>query len=200
MKLINSRRFGAGLSLAFFLLLLIFSPAQVFAQEENGPQGQADARQQNPEGDLVRQLNLTPDQIEKIKAIREQNRDTRRQIGMRVRAARVALDRAIYVENADEAVVEQRARDLAEAQAAQVRLQAMTELGVRRILTPEQIQTFRTLRMQAERQRRNRRLQENANRSQENRQLAPLRRGQNAPGQVDNGQGLSPRQQRRPRP
>jgi Spy/CpxP family protein refolding chaperone len=78
-------------------------------------------------------------------------------VAQRIRAARIALDRAIYVENADEAVVEQRARELAEAQAAQIHLQAMTELGVRRILTAEQLQTFLALRERAEAERRNRR-------------------------------------------
>jgi Spy/CpxP family protein refolding chaperone len=164
MNLINGRRLGATWALALFLLI-IFAPAQAFAQEGPGaPQNQTEARPPNPDGDLVRQLNLTPDQIEKIKAIREGNKETRRQIGQRIRAARIALDQAIYVENADETVVEQRARELAEAQAAQVRLQAITELGIRRILTLEQLQTFRALRQRAEAERRNnRRLQENGN-------------------------------------
>ncbi|HEY0321638.1 MAG TPA: Spy/CpxP family protein refolding chaperone [Pyrinomonadaceae bacterium] len=191
MKLIDSRKLGAATKLALFLLLLIFSPAHIFAQDEQGaPPGQTDARPPNPDGDLVRQLNLTPDQIEKIKTIREGNREIRRQIGIRIRAARIALDRAIYVENADDAVVERRARELAEAQAAQVRLQAMAELGVRRILTPEQLQTFRDLRLRAESERRNRRLQENGN--------APLRnRRQDSLNPTDGGRPL---RQRRGRP
>jgi Spy/CpxP family protein refolding chaperone len=192
MNLINSRKTGAFTMLVLFLLLLIFAPARAFAQEEPGaPRSQADARPLNPDGDLVRQLNLTPDQIEKIRAIREGNREIRRQIGQRIRAARVALDRAIYIDNADDAVVDQRARELAEAQAAQVRLQAMTELGVRRILTLEQLQTFRALRLRAESERRSRRLQNNGN--------APALRegGQNAPGPADTGRPL---RQRRGRP
>lgn len=163
MKLINSRNMGAASTLLLFLLLLIFSPVQVFAQEGGGPPGRDDARPPNPDGDLIRQLNLTPEQIEKVKAIREQSREVRRQTAQRIRTARIALDRAIYVENADESVVEQRARELADAQAAQIRLQAMTELGVRRILTPEQLETFRALRERAEMERRNRRLQDNDN-------------------------------------
>lgn len=192
MKLINNRKFGAVSTLALFLLLLIFCPAQVFAQEEGAPQGQADARPPNPDNDLVRQLSLTPDQIEKVKAIREQNREVRRQIVQRVREAQIALDRAIYVENADEALVEQRARELAEAQAAQVRLQAMSALRIRRILTPAQLETFRALRQRAETERRNRRLQEKDD-------ARPLRgRAQNQTGQTDGapGQRLSPRLRR----
>jgi len=35
---------------------------------------------------------------------------------------------------------------VAEAQAAQVHLRAMTELSIRRVLTPEQLETFRAIR------------------------------------------------------
>jgi Spy/CpxP family protein refolding chaperone len=179
MKLINGMKLYAVTGLAL-LLLFAFSPARVCAQEEP-PQGQTEARgREEGGGDLLRQLNLTPEQIEKLRAIREGNREQRRVIGQRIRAARVALDRAIYTENADDAVVEQRARELAEAQAAQVRLQAMTELNVRRILTPEQLETFRALRLRAEEMRRNRRLR--------NDETAPLReRGQNPAGGLDGG-------------
>jgi Spy/CpxP family protein refolding chaperone len=193
MKLINGMKLGAVPILAL-LLLVIFSPARVCAQQEQQPgaQGQAETRSPEPGGDLLRQLNLTPDQIEKLRAIREGNREQRRQAGQRIRAARIALDRAIYMENADEAVVEQRARELAEAQAAQVRLQAMAELGVRRILTPEQLETFRSLRVRAEEARRNNR------RLRNDETAAPLRdRGQNQPGALDAGR---PPRQRRQRP
>lgn len=158
MKLINSGKSIALIACALFLLA-IFSPVSALAQEEQGPppQGQGEGPRPNAEGDLVRQLNLTPEQMGKIRAIREGNREMRRQVMQRIRAARIALDRAIYVENADEAVVEQRSRELAEAQGAQIRLQAMTELGVRRILTPEQLQTFLSLRARAENERRSRR-------------------------------------------
>ncbi|MBD0370942.1 MAG: Spy/CpxP family protein refolding chaperone [Pyrinomonadaceae bacterium] len=188
MKLINGGRLGAASVLALFLLLVIFSPAQIFAQEgePRPPQGQEDARPPAPDRDLVRQLNLSPEQIEKIRDVREGNRELRRQIGQRIRAARIALDRAIYVENADEVVVEQRARELAEAQAAQMRLQALAELAVRRILTPEQLETFRALRLRAESERRNRRMQGDGGEG------PPLRnRGQN-----DGGRSLRPRGQR----
>lgn len=164
MKPINSGKFMALMACAL-LLLAIFSPSNVLAQEEQGPppRGEAEGRPNSPEGDLVRQLNLTPEQIGKIRAIREGNREMRRQVMQRIRAARMALDRAIYVENADEAVIEQRSRELAEAQGAQIRLQAMTELGVRRILTPEQLQTFLSLRERAENERRGRRRREPGN-------------------------------------
>jgi Spy/CpxP family protein refolding chaperone len=160
MGLILKLKVGYIVMPALLLLLILFIPARAFAQEEmdSRPQDRAQIRRPNPEGDLIRQLNLTPDQIEQIRAIRERNREARRAIGERIREARMALDRAIYMENADEAVVERLAGNLAEAQAAQVRLQAMTELGIRRLLTPAQLDTFRALRLRAEANRRNRRL------------------------------------------
>lgn len=186
MRLIKSGRLCALFVTAFFLLL-IFSPSVVPAQDEpDAQQGRMEARRPpNRDGDLVRQLNLSPEQIDKIRAIREGNRELRRQIGQRIRAARMALDSAIYVENADDGVVEQRARELAEAQSAQIRLQAQTELSVRRILTPEQLQMFRDLRTRAE-QRRNRRLRGNR----------PMGDGGQG-GPVDEGRV---QRQRRPRP
>lgn len=186
MKLINSIKLWALPGLALLLLLLAGAPATVLAQGGLPPeaQGQTEARPPEPGGDLLRQLNLTPEQIEKLKQLREGNREQRRQIGQRIREARIALDRAIYMENADEATVERRARELAAAQAEQVRLQAMTELGVRRILTPEQLQTFRDLRERAEQMRRNRRLRGGEN-------GAPGRdRGQNQPGAFEGGRSL----------
>ena len=72
----------------------------------------------------------------------------------RLNQARRALDEAIYADALDEALVEQRAREVAEAQAAVVRNRAQTELRVRRVLTPEQLQTFRDLRFRARQQKR----------------------------------------------
>lgn len=159
MKLIKVETARGVIILTLFLLLLAFTPPLALGQEETGPPppGQGDQWRPNPEDDLVRRLNLTPDQIDRIREIRERNREARRAIGERIREARMALDRAIYMENADESVIERRASALAEAQAAQIRLQAMTELGIRRILTPEQLETFRALRQRAERDRRDRR-------------------------------------------
>ena len=105
---------------------------------------------------LRERLNLLPDQIEQIKAIREQNREQWRAARQRAHQAQRALDEAIYSDNADEALIETRTREVADAQTAMVRMRALTELKIRRILTPEQLNTLRALRQQraAERERR----------------------------------------------
>ena len=66
-------------------------------------------------------------------------------------SARRALDEAIYADSLDEARVEHRMRQLSEAQAELLRLRASTELKIRGVLTPAQLQTFRELRRQAQR-------------------------------------------------
>ncbi len=65
------------------------------------------------------------------------------------RQARRLLDEAIYADAANRDLVEQRARDLSAAQSEVVRVQALKELKIRRVLTPEQIEIFRNLRQQA---------------------------------------------------
>jgi len=89
-----------------------------------------------------------------MREIREQSVPQARELTRRLNQARRALDESIYSDATDEALVEQRAREFSEAQAALVRLRAQTELRVRRVLTPEQLQTFRDLRVSARRQQR----------------------------------------------
>jgi Spy/CpxP family protein refolding chaperone len=101
---------------------------------------------------LMQRLNLSREQRQRLREIRRQSEPDVRAHTRRVRLARRALDEAIYADSLDEALVEQRARELTAAQSALVRLRAATELKIRRILTADQLQLFRTLRQQAQRQ------------------------------------------------
>jgi Spy/CpxP family protein refolding chaperone len=129
----------------------------IAGQSQTPPQQQqaAPAQQQQAtsptaqSGELMSQLNLTQDQVEKIKAIREEQKEARKAVNRRVQVARRALDEAIYLNDPDDATVEARARELADAQADALRLQSIGELRIRRVLTPEQLVTFRELRRQA---------------------------------------------------
>lgn len=141
-----------GLALA---LLPFCAPAR--AQTQAPPSSRPDRRgggaaeRRARDAGLVRLLNLTPEQRARLADIRRQGEPETRELARRVRLARRALDEAIYADAADESLVEQRARELAAAQAALVRLRAAAELKVRRVLTPEQLQTFRELRRRAAR-------------------------------------------------
>jgi Spy/CpxP family protein refolding chaperone len=154
-KFIDRRLLAATPFLLSLLLLLCFSSAPISAQE-SGPAAPGEAEQNpvNQGGDLIKALGLTPEQVAKIRMVREQNKEERRLAGERLRGAQRALDDAIYSDNASEAIIEERARELAAAQAATIRLRALTELNIRRVLTPEQLSTLRTLRMQQAQQRR----------------------------------------------
>jgi Spy/CpxP family protein refolding chaperone len=180
------------------VLLLVLSPKTVVAQEEGAQEASG---QTNQGGDMIRQLNLTPEQVQKIREIRESNKEERRAITQRLRLAQIALDRAIYYDNADEAVVEERVRELTAAQNAAVRMRALTELNIRRVLTPDQLATLRTLRQQARMAERNRRMQDVQNQQQNgvNRSLMRDRfgRGQNPPAQPRDGNSVRPIRQRR---
>jgi Spy/CpxP family protein refolding chaperone len=148
----DSSRVAALCGFAFALLLLLNAP-HAFAQ--NATQQQ---QEEPPAADsataLLSQLNLTPAQVTQMREIREQSVPQAQALTRRLNQARRALDESIYSDALDEALVEQRAREVAEAQAAVVRLRAQTELRVRRVLTPEQLQTFRDLRFRARQQKR----------------------------------------------
>jgi Spy/CpxP family protein refolding chaperone len=107
-------------------------------------------------GDPIRQLNLTPEQREQIRSIREQNKTERAAITGRLQETNRALEETLNSENPDEAVVEQRVHDVAAAQAAAMRMRILTEIRIRRVLTPEQRTLLRSLQQQAKEIRRER--------------------------------------------
>lgn len=140
-----------GCALALLFLCAPRSFAQNAAQQQ--PSDEAPAADTTA-ASLLSQLNLTAAQVAQMREIREQSVPQARELTRRLNQARRALDESIYSDATDEALVEQRAREFSEAQAALVRLRAQTELRVRRVLTPEQLQTFRDLRVSARRQQR----------------------------------------------
>lgn len=149
-KLINERTLTIKSFRLSMLLLLCFYAAPAHAQESGAAtteRAEIEQNVRNQGGDLIRTLGLTPEQIAKIRLIREQNTAERQAAGERLRNAQRALDDAIYSDAASEALIEERARELAAAQTDMVRLRALTELSIRRVLTPEQISTLRTLRI-----------------------------------------------------
>ena len=139
-------------SLANLLILTTHFAYRVNAQEPDHPQGPPPERQLD---DPIQQLKLSPEQRQQIRAIREEMRDERAAVNQRRREANQALDDALDADQPDEALVEQRLRELAAAQAAQMRINTLTEVRIRRVLTPEQRAVLRELRqaMQFRRQR-----------------------------------------------
>ncbi|MDQ1638865.1 MAG: Heavy-metal resistance [Pyrinomonadaceae bacterium] len=161
------------------LLVLLGAPA-VRAQRAGAPaqtaagvgweqQPQMPDMQQQAPVDPILQLNLSAEQREKIRTIREQTKAERAANNERVRETNQALEAALDADNPDEGVVEQRVRDVAAAQSAAMRMRILTEVRIRRVLTLEQLGVLRTLRQQARDSRRNRMLDNsNGQRQQEN--------------------------------
>ena len=113
------------------------------------PGERARPRREAADLDLVRALNLSPEQRTEIARIRREVAPQTMAANQRVRRARLALEEAVYAPAADEALIEQRAAEVAAAEGARARLRAQTELRIRRLLTPVQLNSFRELRLRA---------------------------------------------------
>lgn len=124
-------------SILLFAAVLILTPTTL--AQELAP----------PSADPIEQLRLTPEQRQRVRMIFEENKMERQRINRRVREANVALDQTLDTEPVNESVLEQRINELADAQAAQMRMKIHTELRIRRELRPEQLTTLRRLRLQA---------------------------------------------------
>ncbi|HLN97861.1 MAG TPA: Spy/CpxP family protein refolding chaperone [Pyrinomonadaceae bacterium] len=151
-----------------------------FAQTAQQLPGMQEAQQGPFPGDPIRQLNLTPEQREQIRSIRENSKAERAAINSHLRDANLALEEALNVENPDDALVEQRVRDVANAQAAAMRMRIQTEIRIRRVLTAEQREILRSLQRQAREAQRDRLLNnpsEGQRRREERRILQNQRNG-----------------------
>ncbi|HZJ45039.1 MAG TPA: periplasmic heavy metal sensor [Pyrinomonadaceae bacterium] len=123
--------------LTFLLGFILAASCLVFPQEPPPVQ-------QTP--DLIEQLRLSPEQRQRIRAIREQTKNDRMAVNQRLRESNLALEQALDSDNLDENLVEQRIREVNAAQGAQLRMRIQNEVQIRRVLNPEQIATWRLLR------------------------------------------------------
>ncbi len=137
------------ISLAVILLLAgVF--AQANAQTPATQQGQTDPAQMRPNQagqtpDLA-QLNLTPDQIQKWRAINAELKEQQQAANLRLRQARRALAEAVESPTSNEELIKQRAKEESDAQAAITQLQALRQARILQVLTPEQRSRLREMR------------------------------------------------------
>lgn len=99
-----------------------------------------------PRPNLLRELNLTGEQLQQIRRLNVERRARMDEAQRRLRVAQRGLDQAIYADAFDDREIEARLGEVHAAQANVVRLRARTELEVRKVLTPEQLIRFRELR------------------------------------------------------
>jgi Spy/CpxP family protein refolding chaperone len=101
----------------------------------------------NQASDLA-QLNLTPEQIQKWRAINAELKDRQQAATFRFRQARRALADAIESPSSNEELIKQRSKEVSEAQAATNELQALRQARILQMLTPEQRTKLREIRQQ----------------------------------------------------
>lgn len=172
--------------IAIGFLILSFT-LQTRAQTTDQQNAQAQAQTQTQQADeLLGPLNLTPDQIQKIRGINSELRDERQAANQRLRMAQRQLAEAIQSPTPDETLIAQRSKEVADAQANTIRLRSLTEARILQVLTPDQRVKLREIRQRNQAMRRERnqqtpglfgrrqdRLQRNAN---GNTQLGPRQR------------------------
>ena len=111
-------------------------------------------------GQIIRQLNLTREQLQQIRRINQERKPIMRAAHDRLRDANRNLDRAIYADTIDDAEIQNRLKEVQLAQAEVIKLRNQTELEIRKILTAEQIVKFRQLREEFERRMDERRMED----------------------------------------
>ena len=141
-------------------------------------------QQMNNVEQMLGPLNLTSEQAQQIRRIYADVREERQAATFRLRMAQRALTEAIQAPAPNEALIEQRSKEVADAQANTIRLRSLTEARILQVLTQEQRMKLRQLRAQAQMQRRN----------QQNPRIR--QRDGNALQQNQNRNVLTPRQRR----
>ena len=135
------------------ILLLAIVGVQVKAQNptpqspvetaQTQTQTQANLASQLPD---FAQLNLSPDQIQKIRAINAELKDQRQAANLKLRQAQRALAEAVESPTPNETLIDQRSHDLADAQATTIRLRSLAEVRILQVMTPEQRIRLREMR------------------------------------------------------
>jgi Spy/CpxP family protein refolding chaperone len=192
----KSRLRSSGSALAV-LVLLVAGGTLAQAQNQQAPiePAQTQTQTQVPPNQIpdLGPLNLTQDQIQRIRIINAELKDQRQAAVLRFRLAHRALTEAIESPTPNEALIDQRSREVADAQAATIRIRSLAEARILQVLTPEQRVRLREMRQ------RNQALRRGGD------QQFPRNRGLRRPDGVQgNNNTLAPlrppqrRQQRRP--
>lgn len=128
------------LTLSFILLL---SSLSIFAQKSNDDKK---PKRSNHLDRLKRVLNLSEEQVKKMREVRKRTSKPLQQSRMAFRLARKELDNAIYAENPNEKEISLKIEKLVQAQTKLTRVHALREYEVRKILKPDQLERFLKLR------------------------------------------------------
>lgn len=131
--------------LAFFMLLFPFA-ASLHGQDGPPLRDGSEFAERSERPNLLQALGLSQDQVRQIRLMNRDRKPAMEAAQMRLREANRALDMAIYGDALDEANVQAKLLQFQSAQAEVARIRFESELSLRKILTPEQLLRFRTLR------------------------------------------------------
>lgn len=137
------------LTLIFAGLILTVSFSAAKAQEQEQSPNDAARRgnfNQSRRPNLLAELDLSPEQISRIRRINAEKRAILREAQMKMRDANHNLDKAIYADVADETEIQSKLKDAQIAQAEVSKIRSMIEYAVRKVLTPDQLIKFREIR------------------------------------------------------
>lgn len=126
----------------------------VYGQDGPPPQD-ADFEAVDARPNLLENLGLRQDQIRQIRMMNRDRKPAMDAAQQRLREANRALDVSIYGDSLDESAVQVRLKEFQAAQAEVAKIRFRSELELRKILTPEQLGRFRTLRARVADARRN---------------------------------------------
>lgn len=125
------------------LLIFIFFFAADAQQTDSGYQ---DADDVSARPNLLRELDLSANQIRQIRRLNQERRAIMQQAQRRLREANQSLDRAVYADGEDDAEIQSRLREVQTAHQELVKQRTITEREIRRVLTGAQLAKFRALR------------------------------------------------------
>jgi Spy/CpxP family protein refolding chaperone len=130
------------------LLALVFIPVSAALAQETTPTpaGPGADKPVDFRTNALRQLGLSRDQLQRIRVLNQERKPLMDAAQVRLRQANRALDEMIYADNATDTDVQTRLKDFQMAQAEVAKIRFLNELGVRRILTQDQLNRFRRLR------------------------------------------------------
>jgi Spy/CpxP family protein refolding chaperone len=185
MKRAPNRLFTFIIAAAMLVTLSLAIQAQTTQQQQST--SDTGLTQTSQADQMLGPLNLTQDQIQKIRSINAELQDERDDANLRLRMAQRSLRQAIQSPTPDETLISQRSKEVADAQANTIRLRSLTEARILQVLTPDQRIKLRELR------------RESMMRRNVNQQQFPrgLQRQPNVSPRNQNPNTLTPRQQRR---
>jgi Spy/CpxP family protein refolding chaperone len=153
MKFRNQKR--ALLIAGFALAALAGMSPLARAQDDQPLRPQDPAQQVNQVDQMLGPLNLTQEQVRRIRMINAELKDERQAANFRLRMTQRSLAEAIQSPTPDETLIAQRSKEVADAQANTIRLRSLTEARVLQVLTPEQRIRLREMRARNQQMRRN---------------------------------------------